>query len=94
MAHLMQCFGLLQILHADLEAVRVADGRPLYLRVVFLYDIHSCELILSSREKETMSWAKSVLRNLNNLKKYPIHLHLVKDPVQSCCENGRYCSAG
>lgn len=46
MAYLMECFGLLQILHADFETIRIADGRSLNLRGVFLYNIHCSELIL------------------------------------------------
>lgn len=45
-AHLMQSFGILQVLHADFEAVGVGYARPFNLRVIFLWHIQSSKLVL------------------------------------------------
>lgn len=45
-AHLMQRFGLLQVLHTDFKAVGVGDAGTFDLRVVFLWHIESSKLVL------------------------------------------------
>lgn len=45
-AHLMQSFGILQVLHADFEAVRVGYAGPFNLRVIFLWHVQSSKLVL------------------------------------------------
>lgn len=49
-AHLMQCFGLLQVLHTDFEAVGIGNAGPFNLRIVFLWHVESSKLVLEVRE--------------------------------------------
>lgn len=42
----MQCFGLLQVLHTDFEAVGVGNAGPFNLRVIFLWHVQSSKLVL------------------------------------------------
>ena len=50
----MQSFGILQVLHADFEAVRVGYAGPFNLRIIFLWHIQSSKLVLWKTKREYM----------------------------------------
>lgn len=49
-AHLMQRFGILQVLHADFEAVGVGYAWSFNLRIIFLWHVQSSKLVLGGEE--------------------------------------------
>lgn len=54
--HLVQSFGVLQVLHADFEAIRVGDARPFDLRMFFLWHVQASKLVLWRRTKNKRSF--------------------------------------
>lgn len=61
MLDLVQSFGVLQVLHADFEAIGVGDARPFDLRMLFLWHVQPSKLVLEkNQEQEEMEIRTSV----------------------------------